>query len=92
MQRAPSKDDLVPVDLLNEEGLDRAALLQPLRVVDVDRVVEGALALRDCSFFAEIADGSPMAIPTPVGDHEQVNVGFWVSGTSGAGSIEPKCA
>jgi hypothetical protein len=56
IQSAPGEHDLVSVDLLDKEGLDLAALLQPLWVVDVDREIERTLPLGDCNIFAKVAD------------------------------------
>jgi hypothetical protein len=43
MERVSDKNQLVSIDVLNEEGVDRAAALQPLRVEDEDRVPDRTL-------------------------------------------------
>jgi hypothetical protein len=77
---------------LNKERLDLATPLQPLWIVDVDRVVEGALSHGDGDLFAEVACSAPLAIATTVGNNEKVDIGIRASSPLGAGSIEPDSA
>jgi hypothetical protein len=70
--------------------LDLTAAAQPLGVVDVDRVGEGALALRVGSLGAEVHRAARVALMPAVGDNQEVDIGVRVSRlATGTRTIEP---
>ena len=75
MERVSDEHQLVSIDVLDEEGLDRAAALQPVGIEDEDGVPDRTLTGFNRCRIGETLDLFVVTALATVGDDHQVDIG-----------------